>query len=148
MMILTISSGMHLSCQTSSKLKTFTSDGCSMFPDRSKILHEDWCECCLEHDKAYWRGGTREERRAADHSFKECILEKTNNKVLAELMYDGVRLGGSPYFPTWYRWGYGWDYGRGYKALSPEELELASKRMEEYELGNANSVCDSISYNK
>ncbi|MEJ2545710.1 MAG: hypothetical protein P8Y99_16725 [Calditrichaceae bacterium] len=93
---------------------------------------EDWCECCLEHDKAYWRGGTEKERAKADSLFKECILARTQNESLAEMMYLGVRLGGSPYFPTWYRWGYGWNYRRGYAPLTSEEKEMAQKILKEY----------------
>jgi hypothetical protein len=59
-------------------------------------------------------------------------------------MYKGVRLGGSPYFPDWYRWGYGWNYGRGYKPLTEEELGMVKQRMEEYEHENRESVCDSL----
>ena len=39
-------------------LSAFSSDGCSLFPDRSLITAADWCSCCFEHDVAYWRGGT------------------------------------------------------------------------------------------
>ncbi len=120
-------------CHTSSKLKPFSSDGCSLFPDRAELLQKDWFACCLEHDIAYWRGGTQGERLAADRAFKACILEKTGDRTLAELMYEGVRLGGSPYFPSWYRWGYGWNFRRGYKPLSPKEREMVRQRMEAYE---------------
>jgi hypothetical protein len=47
-------------------------------------------------------------------------------------MYLGVRSGGHPVFPTWYRWGYGWTYGRGYKPLTGEEQKRVSKKLEEY----------------
>jgi len=141
---LVLVSVMFLGCTTSAKLKKFSSDGCSLFLDKSPINAEDWHECCFEHDKAYWRGGTEEERLAADLAFKECILEKTNDKALAELMHEGVRLGGSPYFPSWYRWGYGWDFGRGYKPLTQKELELVNRKLKEYELETNCTVGDSI----
>ena len=90
----------------------------------------------LEHSyetrKGYWKGGTVEERDAADLKFRACILKKTGNEVLAKLMYEGVRAGGSPYFPTWYRWGYGWPKGRGYKALTEEEKALVEKKLAKY----------------
>ncbi len=106
---------------TTLHIKPFSSDGCSLFPDRSLMDSTDWCNCCFEHDIRYWQGGTERERAQADSIFKQCILEKTGKIKLAELMYRGVRLGGSPYFPTWYRWGYGWNYNRGYKALNKSE---------------------------
>jgi len=46
---------------------------------------------------------------------------------IANLMLAGVRVGGSPYFPTSYRWGYGWSYSRFYKPLTEEEkLQIIS----------------------
>jgi hypothetical protein len=48
------------------------------------------------------------------------------------MMYDGTRLGGSPIFPMWYRWGYGWPYGRGYQVLTAEERADSEERLREY----------------
>ena len=127
------------SCTSTKTLKPFTSDGCSLFPDRSVINEEDWCECCFEHDKAYWQGGTEEERKLADKLFKKCILEKTQNEALADMMYIGVRFGGGPYFPTWYRWGYGWNYRRGYAPLTKEEKDMVKLRLDEYNRKNDNA---------
>jgi len=121
------------SCTSTKTLKPFSSDGCSLFPDRSLIDKEDWGECCFEHDKAYWQGGTEDDRKLADKRFKDCILEKTQDKTLADMMYIGVRFGGSPNFPTWYRWGYGWNYRRNYAPLSEAEKEMARILMDEYE---------------
>ena len=117
---------MIMACSPDEGLKPFTSDGCSLFPDASLINADDWCLCCFEHDVAYWRGGTRAERGAADLALRTCVLDKTNNEALATLMYDGVRFGGSPYFYNWYRWGYGWPYDRKYQALSSQEREMAN----------------------
>lgn len=119
-------------CATPLRLNEFKSDGCSLFFDKSPFSDKDWIECCYKHDLAYWRGGTKEERKRADIKLKECIYEKTNDANLAEQMYYGVRLGGSAYFPTWYRWGYGWTYGRGYQPLSPEEEKLVREKIIEY----------------
>ena len=47
-------------------------------------------------------------------------------------MLGGVRVGGSPYWPTQFRWGYGWPYPRGYQALSPDERTLAVGEIERY----------------
>lgn len=129
-------------CSRSPGLRDFTSDGCSLFPDRSLINEEDWCSCCFDHDIAYWKGGTEEERLAADIALRECILEKTGNAELAELLYTGVRLGGSPYFYNWYRWGYGWDFDRKYQPLSDVERQLADRKLQEYFAGNPAHPCD------
>lgn len=81
----------------------FKSDGCSCWPD------SDWVECCIEHDLAYWKGGTRHERKEADRRLKECIIQK-GHPVIANFMYYGVRAGGTWWLPTSFRWGFGWDY--------------------------------------
>ncbi len=98
-------------CAQTPKLKPFSSDGCSLFPDKDYQNNKSWCQCCVVHDEAYWKGGTDSEREAADKALKACVLEKTGDANLAELMYVGTRAGGSQYFPNWYRWGYGWPYG-------------------------------------
>ncbi len=125
-------------------LKDFTSDGCSLFPDRSLINNDDWCDCCLEHDIAYWQGGTKAQRLKADQKLKKCVLKKTGDAVLAEAMYQGVRVGGSPYFYNWYRWGYGWSYERKYQALTLEEQRQVSDKLVKYyhESEGKPSVCD------
>ena len=81
------------------------------FPDRSYISNTDWCSCCLAHDLAYWRGGTEQDRLNADIALKNCVQQSTKNPVLANLMFEGVRLGGTFTFFTSYRWGYGWKWG-------------------------------------
>ena len=125
-------------------LRDFKSDGCSLFPDRSLIEDIDWCKCCLEHDIAYWQGGTEAQRLEADRRLRECVLKKTGNQALAETMYQGVRFGGSPYFYNWYRWGYGWSYERKYQALSLEEQRMVSDKLVKYfeQCGKALSTCD------
>lgn len=114
------------------KISPFRSDGCSLFPDGTIKDRNLWCDCCLEHDIAYWRGGTEEERIKADEALKSCVEKKTGSPELAQVMYQGVRLGGSPAFLTWYRWGYGWPYGRGYEPLTEAERKSIDKRLEEY----------------
>ena len=128
-------------CFGRNELKDFTSDGCSLFPDRSLILEQDWCECCFEHDIAYWQGGTRSERLQADAALRECVLKKTGNRLLADSIYQGVRFGGSPYFFNWYRWGYGWSYERKYEPLTNDEKRIAREKLEKYFSDNRTPVC-------
>lgn len=113
-------------------LKPFHSDGCSLFPDGLNRAGLEWKLCCEAHDILYWKGGTAEARAKADSLFFECILDHTGDAKLARIMYDGVRLGGSPYFPTWYRWGYGWNYMRPYRALSAWEQSMADSLLNRY----------------
>ncbi len=83
--------------------KKFKSDGCSMFPDGN------WGECCIEHDRAYWRGGTAGQRKQADEELRRCVAAKGHPHIAA-LMYRGVRLGGVPWLPTTWRWAFGWPW--------------------------------------
>ena len=114
------------------ELSSFTSDGCSLFIDGTFENPELWKDCCFKHDIAYWRGGTEKEREAADLAFKNCVKKKTGNAKLAEIMYQAVRTGGEPYFPTWYRWGYGWPMGRGYKKLTEKEMVMVKQKLSNY----------------
>jgi hypothetical protein len=82
---------------------TFTSDGCSCWPDGN------WVVCCVQHDLAYWVGGTRDERRAADRALEACV-SKAGHPVVARMMYYGSQLGGVWWLPTPFRWGFGWPY--------------------------------------
>ena len=115
--------------KSENELSDFKSDGCSLFLDGTFEKPELWKECCFKHDLAYWRGGTKQEREQADLAFKICVEEKTQNPQLAELMYQAVRTGGEPYFPTWYRWGYGWPMGRGYQPLSQKEKLMVEEKL-------------------
>jgi len=108
------------------ELKPFTSDGCSAFPDGTLQQQQLWLQCCTVHDFAYWKGGTYKERLDSDVELKECVASVGEEKI-ALLMLAGVRVGGSPYFPTKFRWGYGWPYPRNYGALSAQELAQVKK---------------------
>ncbi|MCG9760934.1 MULTISPECIES: hypothetical protein [Pseudoalteromonas] len=110
------------------ELKPFTSDGCSAFPDGTLAQNELWLSCCTAHDLAYWKGGTAIERENADIALQKCVAAVGQEEV-ATLMLAGVRLGGLPYFPTPFRWGYGWSYPRRYAELTAEEIEQVNKHM-------------------
>lgn len=111
----------------------FSFDGCSSIaPEGTPSDPALWCECCLEHDIAYWQGGTYTDRLHADEQLRSCVAEKSQCPALGELYYLGVRAGGSPYFYTSYRWGYGFDFGRGYKSLSAQEQAIADQKIDAY----------------
>lgn len=81
----------------------FTTDGCSLWPD------DGWVACCLEHDMAYWCGGTERERDEADAALASCV-EKQGSKEMGAVMGVGVGVGGAYWLPTPWRWGYGWNW--------------------------------------
>jgi len=113
---------------SSGELKTFTTDGCSAFPDGTLEQQTLWLNCCIKHDLSYWKGGTYQQRLSADLALEQCVASIGEPNV-AKLMLAGVRVGGSPYYPTTYRWGYGWPYLRGYKALSAAEKQQVRDRL-------------------
>ncbi len=119
---------MSISCVVSAEnIKPFTSDGCSAFPDGTFEQKKLWLSCCTAHDYSYWQGGTYDERLIADKQLRDCV-SKVGEPQIASLMLAGVRVGGSPYFPTSFRWGYGWSYPRFYKVLTAaEKMQILSR---------------------
>ncbi len=83
-------------------------DGCTLVPDFN------FAECCNQHDTYYWAGGTSSERKQADLEFRQC-LAGAGHEYIADIYYYGVRLVGTPYLPTPWRWGFGWKYPRSYE---------------------------------
>jgi hypothetical protein len=109
------------------KLGTFTSNGCSVFPDG------DTFGCCYIHDLAYWSGGTAADRRHADRALEQCVADVTGNHAIGGVMYLGVTLFGLPGVPTRVQWGYGWGESRqtSYAALKPHERAQVNARKRE-----------------
>lgn len=105
-----------------SEIRPFESDGCSLFPNGTIQQNELWLSCCIAHDRAYWKGGRYQERVAADKELEACVAA-VGEPQTALLMLAGVRVGGTPYLPTKFRWGYGWPFPRGYRDLTDEEIE-------------------------
>ncbi len=114
------------------ELAPFTTDGCSDFPNGTPQHKDLWLKCCVAHDKKYWMGGTYAERLNADMELRACV-QSVGEPAIAGLMLAGVRVGGSPYWPTRFRWGYGWPYTHGYRALTPEQREQARRLLEQAE---------------
>jgi hypothetical protein len=107
-------------CASSSKLRPFTTDGCSLFPDGTAHAKDLWLHCCEAHDHRYWMGGTEEDRMSADLDLRSCVAAAGHPQV-ADWMLRGTRAGGTPYLPSSFRWGYGWKYLRGYAPLTDGE---------------------------
>lgn len=135
----------QLQADPASELAPFTSDGCSggmsdgwhymahLFPDFKQHFGDQppWQDCCVQHDKLYWRGETDngyEKRLAADRGLQRCVVNvgrarstelakeydldaeqvQQGFEIAAQLMYRAVRLGGRPCTVFPWRWGYGW----------------------------------------
>lgn len=92
--------------------RPFRTDGCSFFLD-AWPTGTSWQECCIAHDIAYWCGGPAALRHQADEAFRECLRDPTGS-VVAFSMKVGVGIGGHPWVPAYFRWGYGHDYPAPY----------------------------------
>ncbi len=116
-------------CGLADELSPFTSDGCSSFPDGTLAAKNLWLACCTAHDLAYWQGGSYQQRLTADRELQQCVA-RTGEDEIARLMLAGVRVGGTPYLPTRFRWGYGWPYLRGYQPLTTAKKILIAQQLE------------------
>ena len=108
------------------QLQPFQSDGCSSFPDGTYHQKNLWLNCCAKHDYAYWKGGTYQQRLDADEALQDCV-SNLGQPEIAFLMLAGVRIGGTPWVPTSFRWGYGWGFPRAYGELTKEELNQVER---------------------
>jgi hypothetical protein len=129
------------------KIQPFVSDGCSgglsegwrtfasLFPAFKEEFGKKppWEACCVEHDRAYWRGEVKDgfnKRLKADETLRQCVIDygarnsqrlseqlsidrqkiETQFELTADLMYRAVRIGGKPCSMLPWRWGYGWPH--------------------------------------
>ena len=88
----------------------FFHDGCTLAPD--SLLWHNMRAACFVHDVAYWAGGPKELRMAADLELKAAIAHTGPlGRPLGVLFYASVRLfGDSPITKLVNaNWGYGWN---------------------------------------
>jgi hypothetical protein len=85
----------------------FQSDGCSMW-------FNSWDGCdlypaCFLHDLKYWAGYPDEavERLIADAELMIGVARILNDTRMAEIMFQGVRVGGHPVIKQSFSWGFG-----------------------------------------
>jgi hypothetical protein len=105
-------------------LTPFVTDGCTKYHNGTSENPNLWLHCCIEHDMAYWLGGTSDERKTADQKLYQCVKD-TGQPSEARIMYLGTRAGGGPLGQNTYRWGFGWNRVRDYKELSSREKQMA-----------------------
>jgi hypothetical protein len=92
----------------------FPDDGCSCAPDGN------FRQCCEAHDRAYYQGGSKEQRKQADREFRQCIRDK-GHAILDDIYYFGARVGGVPWLPTAWRWGFGYPFKKGHRGYTEPE---------------------------
>lgn len=87
--------------------KTFVSDGCTMWPDitNGKNIYE----ACFLHDLKYWCGYPGEDiaRLQADAELMMDVARIRDSIKMAELMFHGVRRGGTEHLKLAFSWGFG-----------------------------------------
>jgi hypothetical protein len=122
LLFITVTAGLIFSSHAAQTdlIRPFTTDGCSAFPDGTITQKNLWLSCCTAHDRAYWKGGTYQQRLEADKELQQCVAN-VGEPDIGKLMLAGVRVGGSPYLPTNFRWGYGWKYPKPYGEFSNNE---------------------------
>jgi hypothetical protein len=81
----------------------FPSDGCTWFPDGN------YRDCCTVHDREYFAGGSWKERWRSDKKLFQCVAAKPKfyNKMIAPIMWLGVRSFGASWLNTKASWGFG-----------------------------------------
>jgi hypothetical protein len=84
-------------------LTEFVSDGCTWFPDGNYL------DCCKAHDREYFTGGSWKARWRSDKKLFKCVAAKTKfyNKLVAPIMWLGVRAFGAAWLNTKASWGFG-----------------------------------------
>ncbi len=87
--------------------RPFKSDGCSMWFDTWEGI--SLYPACFLHDLKYWAGypGEDVERLIADAELMIDVARLLSSTAMAEIMFHGVRLGGTDLFKTPFCWGFG-----------------------------------------
>ena len=87
--------------------KPFQSDGCSLWFDSWDGT--DYYPFCFLHDLKYWAGTDEDEaieRLVADAELMIAVA-KAGDPVMAQIMFKGVRLGGTSALRRSFSWGFG-----------------------------------------
>ncbi len=87
--------------------KPFVSDGCSMWPDITSGI--SIYEACFLHDLKYWCGFPGEDvaRLKADAELMIDVSRIRDSVKMAEIMFHGVRVGGTEHLKQAFSWGFG-----------------------------------------
>ena len=98
------------------ELKPFCTDGCSVVGNQTYTSFL----CCVQHDLAYWAGGSEVDKYRADGRFYNCLM-KTETPEMAESYSTAVASFGDPY------WGLDWIGRPRFQALSDEEKKVVKR---------------------
>ena len=118
-------------------LKTFETDGCTLFLDGTFSKPGLWKHCCTEHDLRYWFGGSTKDMDETDLRLSACV-EKVAGNYWAQTIYSGVRAGHHSPIKNKYRWNWGWATPREYKELSAAEKNYVVNELKGMSVENVN----------
>ncbi len=82
------------------------SGGMSMLWKKATGELPPWEGCCDLHDNDYVSGGTKKQRLDSDIRLLACVATN-GHPFWAMGIFIAVRLGGVPWLPTPWRWGFG-----------------------------------------
>ena len=119
--------------ETPKVLQTFEDDGCTQFIDGPSNKPDLWAHCCFEHDLRYWFGGTKQDKKFSDIQLRECVKDVAGN-FWANLIYNGVTLGGFSPVKFKYVWSWGWEPKRDNVSLTSDETTYVMERINELQL--------------
>lgn len=88
--------------QKSPPIHPFQTDQCTFF------IEGNWSECCIQHDREYWKGGSLKLRDQSDKKLKDCF-DKKGHRILSSLVYWAVHLGHYSPIKSKFKWGWGLD---------------------------------------
>lgn len=102
----------------------YKSDGCTLFPDGN------YRDCCVRHDREYFQGGSCRDRRRSDDRLYRCVRSKKGwyNKIVAPVMWIGVRIGGVSFLPTPFRWGFGKSWRKNFQKKKRSEKKKSDRK--------------------
>lgn len=101
-------------------LNPFQSYGCPHFaPTISYANQNQWVLCCVQHNIAYWKGGSRKDRNDTDRQLQTCLIERGDSSSANLMHWDFLQTQTPVHTPSW---GYGWRRSRGYAPHSDQEF--------------------------
>ncbi len=109
-------------------LQEFETDGCTLFVEGPIGKPDLWAHCCFEHDLRYWFGGSKDDKKFSDIQLRECVRGVAGS-FWANLMYNGVRLGGLSPVKFKYVWNWGWLPKRKSHPLTQKELNYVVEQL-------------------
>jgi hypothetical protein len=119
-------------------LRPFKTDGCTGYRDGTRKRPGVWRHCCVDHDLAFWAGGTPADRVEADRELRDCVAA-TGETHQADVIYMGVRIGAiSPWKIP------GMQFGNAWAPRATRKTPLTSEEIYRLETEILHNVYDPV----